>query len=380
MIRLPAPGFLEGVTSKDKAVLKLQRISFSYPGVEKPTVADVSLNCSLASRVACIGANGAGKSTLIRVITGETIPTTGEVWRHPNLRVAYVAQHAFHHLEQHLDSTPNQYIQWRYQFGEDKELLSKASRQLTEEEERIVAQKISIDGEKRLFENIIGRRKLKHTYEYEIKWVNLPYEQNTWLPRDKLEELGFEKIVQKFDDKEAARAGMYARPLTQVNVEKHLHDLGLDAEFSTHCRIRGLSGGQKVKVVIGAAMWLNPHLLVLDEPTNYLDRESLGALACAIKEFGGGVIMISHNSEFTQHLCPENWFVADGKVAITGNTYLIKEKVEVKAVETTVDAFGNVVKVKQPKKKLSRKEQKVREKVRAARKARGEDVSDSDDD
>ncbi len=58
----------------------------------------------------------------------------------------------------------------------------------------------------------------------------------------------------------------------------------------------GGAGGQKVKVVIAAAMWNNPHMLVLDEPTNYLDRESLGALAGAIKDYGGGVIMITHNS------------------------------------------------------------------------------------
>ena len=51
-----------------------------------------------------------------------------------------------------------------------------------------------------------------------------------------------------------------------------------------------------MKVVLAAAMWLNPHILVLDEPTNYLDRDSLGALATAIKEYGGGVVMISHNS------------------------------------------------------------------------------------
>lgn len=56
------------------------------------------------------------------------------------------------------------------------------------------------------------------------------------------------------------------------------------------------AGGQKVKVVLAAAMWNSPHMLVLDEPTNYLDRESLGALAAAIKEYGGGVVMISHHS------------------------------------------------------------------------------------
>jgi len=43
------------------------------------------------------------------------------------------------------------------------------------------------------------------------------------------------------------------------------------------------AGGQKVKLVLGAAMWQQPHILVLDEPTNYLDRESLGAMASAIK-------------------------------------------------------------------------------------------------
>ncbi len=48
-------------------------------------------------------------------------------------------------------------------------------------------------------------------------------------------------------------------------------------------QIRGLSGGQKVKLVLGAAMWQQPHILVLDEPTNYLDRESLGAMASALK-------------------------------------------------------------------------------------------------
>ena len=49
-------------------------------------------------------------------------------------------------------------------------------------------------------------------------------------------------------------------------------------------------------MVLAACMWLSPHILVLDEPTNYLDRDSLGALATAIKEYGGGVVMISHNS------------------------------------------------------------------------------------
>jgi ABC-type multidrug transport system fused ATPase/permease subunit len=65
--RLPEPGFLEGVKSKDKAILKVQNMSFTYPGAAKPQISGVSLQVSLSSRVACIGPNGAGKSTLIKV-------------------------------------------------------------------------------------------------------------------------------------------------------------------------------------------------------------------------------------------------------------------------------------------------------------------------
>ena len=77
-----------------------------------------------------IGANGAGKSTMIKLLTGELETNEGIVWKHPNLRVAYVAQHAFHHIEQHLDKTPNDYIAWRYASGEDREAQEKASAQV----------------------------------------------------------------------------------------------------------------------------------------------------------------------------------------------------------------------------------------------------------
>merc|ERR1711918_62739 len=86
-----------------------------YPGATRYQISGVTVQVSLASRVACIGENGAGKSTLIKVLTGEMEPTLGTVWKHPNLRLAYVAQHAFHHIEQHLTKTPVQYILWRYQ-------------------------------------------------------------------------------------------------------------------------------------------------------------------------------------------------------------------------------------------------------------------------
>lgn len=130
--------------------------------------------------------------------------------------------------------------------GEDREALSKVDRKLTEEEEKKMKQVLVIDGIKRVVEKILGRRKLKSSYEYEVQWVGCHPDQNAYLPRDDLVTMGFEKLVNECDAKEAAAQGLYAKPLTAVNISKHLEEFGLDTEFSTHSLMRGLSGGQKV--------------------------------------------------------------------------------------------------------------------------------------
>ena len=137
--------------------------------------------------------------------------------------------------------------------------------------------------------------------------------------REKLAELGWGQLCKQYDLKVAAEAaGLDLRSVTKREVQAHLDDFGLEKEFGTFGKIRGLSGGQKVKLVLAAAMWNQPHLLVLDEPTNYLDRDALGALAAAIKAFAGGVLMITHNKEFYSALCDEEWHVDAGKVVVQG--------------------------------------------------------------
>jgi elongation factor 3 len=379
---LPEPGFLEGINSKDRAILKMRGVHFGYTGTDRKILNDVTLQVSLNSRVACVGPNGAGKSTMIKLLTGELEPNDGFVWKHPNLRVAYVAQHAFHHIESHLDKTPNQYIQWRYATGEDREALSKVDRLTEEEEAKLKEQKVATEqGVKRSVEKLLNRRKLKKGYEYEVEWQNAPAGQTSWLTRAQLEEMGYETMVNDIDAREAAAAGMMGRPLTAANVEKMLGDLGLESEFATHSHIRGLSGGQKVKLVLGAAMWQQPHIIVLDEPTNYLDRESLGAMSAALKEFGGGVVVVSHSQEFLDTVCGETWTVGGGKLEITGQSAaaLAAAKLEWKRAEETTDALGNTIKIKGPKKELSRKEKKQKARANKARKARGEAVSEDED-
>ena len=65
---------------------------------------------------------------------GELEPDQGLIERHPNLRVAYVAQHAFAHIEDHLDMTPCEYVMWRYRGGVDKEMVKKDANTMTDEE------------------------------------------------------------------------------------------------------------------------------------------------------------------------------------------------------------------------------------------------------
>lgn len=160
------------------------------------------------------------------------------------------------------------------------------------------------------------------------KWRNMLPKYNNQISRETLIELGFDKLVQEFDDHEASREGLGYRELQPSVISKHFEDLGLDPEIANHNEIGSLSGGQKVKVVIAGAMWNNPHLLVLDEPTNFLDRDSLGGLAVAIRDFKGGVILISHNEEFVGALCSEQWLVNDGRVAQKGNAAVSLDRFE----------------------------------------------------
>ncbi|KAJ3530309.1 hypothetical protein NM688_g7729 [Phlebia brevispora] len=379
--KLPEPPFLDGVKTKEKALLKMRQVGFKYPTQTKQQLYDISLQVSLSSRVAILGPNGSGKSTLVKLLIGDTEPNCGgEIWKHPNLVIGYVAQHAFHHIDQHLDKTPLEYMLWRYQTGEDLEEMMKDSRQITEEEQKKMKEgaNIVIEGQKRIIDEILTRKKLKQSYEYEVSFKGLSSSENIWLPRDDLIKRGFEKKVLEVDSREAQRLGLL-RPLVRREIEKHFADFGLDAEFVSHNTMRGLSGGQKVKVVLGAATWRRPHIVCLDEPTNYLDRESLAALIKALKEFEGGVLVITHNRDFSESICSEVWAMRDGRLEASGHNWVEGQgsgpRIDKKdgQDDDQYDAMGNKIETKKAKKLTSAEARKAK-KDRMARRKRGEEV------
>merc|ERR1719160_1235080 len=189
--------------------------------------------------------------------------------------------------------------------------------------------------------------------------------------------MGYKKEAQREDEKQAVQAGLYSKPLTTPAVESHFEAFGVTPEFATHTPLRSLSGGQKVKVVLGASMWLNPHILILDEPTNYLDRDGLGALTLAIKDFEGGVIIISHNKEFCGAVAEEKWIMQGGRLRQEGESKGTGEDEKKEGLpaekEVKLDSMGNVIAEKEadmdPKKR--KKEIKAIEKQLKDNKKKG---------
>ena len=386
----PEPGPLEGVKSLTKAVLKTKNIYFQYPVAPQPQLIDVSIQCSLASRVAVVGVNGAGKSTLVKVMVGELEADQGIVERHPNLRVAYVAQHAFAHIEDHLDKTPIEYIMWRYRGGIDKESVQKDSITMTKEEMEQIRKKAK-EEQTGIIEEIKSRRTGKREHEYEVIWEGQGRE-DSWHTRTEILQMGYKKLLDEKDQQIAAESMLGQRKLTTGEIQKHLDCFGLEPAFAEHTRMGALSGGQKVKVVLGAGLWNLPHLVILDEPTNFLDRDSLGALALAIKEFKGGIFMISHNSEFYEALCPEKWILESGRLTVMGAEWmeevekarkkaekLASKQLNFKQEEEQKDALGNTIaKAPEEQKELNRSDKKRLQKLRKDMMKRGEDTYEID--
>merc|ERR1719343_1974543 len=97
---------------------------------------------------------------------------------------------------------------------------------------------------------------------------------------------------------------------------------------------------------------MNPHVLILDEPTNYLDRDGLGALSTGLKDYLGGVVIISHNMEFANSVCTQKWIMDAGRLREEGEIQLDEDE-DLGAAqadqEEVTDASGNVIKVNKAK-------------------------------
>ena len=161
----------------------------------------LSIECSRISRAAVTGANGCRVSLLLLKASNrrDYYHKVGNIWKHPNARVAYIAQHAFQHLEKHLNITPIKYIIWRFAGNEDKENVEFLHNDVDEtiEKKKFMVDPRDISILKECFgeeedkhalevDKILGRKenKKEKTKEYEVQFKNKSSDANMWVTRE----------------------------------------------------------------------------------------------------------------------------------------------------------------------------------------------------
>lgn len=205
--------------------------------IDKTLYEDASFVLNKEDHMGVTGQNGVGKSTLIKILTGEITQDDGIVKWQNKLHVGYLDQYA--HLEAGLSI---------------KDFLKTAFEQLYQKEKELndLYVKYSENGDDALLE----RGGKIQTY---------------------LEEKGFYDIDTEID---------------RVASGLGLADLGYDRDVSK------LSGGQRSKLILAKLLLQNPDVLVLDEPTNYLDVSHIDWLADYLNDFSGAFIVVSHDYDF----------------------------------------------------------------------------------
>ncbi|RJE25510.1 hypothetical protein PHISCL_02122 [Aspergillus sclerotialis] len=117
---------------------------------------------------------------------------------------------------------------------------------------------------------------------------------------------------------------------------RHLGAFGITGMTGLQ-RMELLSGGQKSRVAFACLSLTNPHILVLDEPSNHLDIEGMDAMSDALKNFQGGVVMVSHDVTMLQNVCSSLWVCDKGTVQqFDGDVEAYKKMISSQANEAGV--------------------------------------------
>ena len=117
--------------------------------------------------------------------------------------------------------------------------------------------------------------------------------------------------------KEAIAAGRSNVPGREQELRNFLGTFNFSGEMVKQ-PVGTMSGGEKARLVLCMIVWQRPNLLLLDEPTNHLDLNTREALAVALNEFEGTVMLVSHDRALLRSVCDEFWLVSKGGIAPYG--------------------------------------------------------------
>lgn len=101
--------------------------------------------------------------------------------------------------------------------------------------------------------------------------------------------------------------------IREQQLRNYLGMFGFSGDVVTQA-ITPFSGGEKARLALSLIVWQKPNVLLLDEPSNHLDTDTREALATALAEFDGGVLMVSHDRHLLRNTVDSFWIVANGRV------------------------------------------------------------------
>jgi len=227
-------------------LLQVSNISKSY-GVTA-ILSNISMQVLDKERIGLVGVNGAGKSTLLKIIAGEMSADSGDIHKPKELRLGYLAQNSG------LQSERSIIEEMRAVFSH----LIDAEQELRELEVKIADPELHADEKK--YAEVLDR------YSRRSDWFR--------------EQGGFE---------------------INTRINSVLHGMGFGT-FNHDTPISTLSGGQKTRLALARILLQAPDLLMLDEPTNYLDIETLTWLESYLRGYPGAIVVVSHDRYFLDAL------------------------------------------------------------------------------
>ena len=219
---------------------------------------DVNINFTKGNCYGLIGANGAGKSTFLKILAGELEPNKGSVFITPGERMAVLKQD--HFLFDEFDVV-----------------------------------ECVLYGHKRLYDI----RKEKDAL----------YMKEDFTDEDGIKAAELEGEFAELDGWAA-----------ESNAEMLLNGLGVTNEFH-YAKMKELTGGQKVKVLLAQALFGNPDILLLDEPTNHLNIHAIKWLEDFLMNFENTVIVVSHDRHFLNKVCTNIADIDYGKITMFVGNY-----------------------------------------------------------
>lgn len=217
---------------------RLSNVSLAYG--DKPLLDKVDLTIHKGERIGILGQNGAGKSTFMKLLCGQALPDTGDLWRAGDLRVAYLDQN----LPELSEETVYDYV---------------------------------AGGLEDLGELLRHYHAMTHV-DSKVDWAD---------PKQ-LDEMG--RLQKEIE----ARDGW----AFQHRIDSIIDSLKLPAETL----MANLSGGSRRRAALGRALVCEPDMLLLDEPTNHLDIPTIEWLEKFLNTFVGAVLVISHDRQFLQRI------------------------------------------------------------------------------